>query len=432
MELEYNPALPEVMHIDLNSAFAMTEQQANPLLRGRPVGVTNRLNDFAICIAASYEAKAYGVNLGTRNRDAKLRAPGFVMVESDAAKYQYVHALLKGIFESYTPDFVMKSVDEGVLDFRGMRGLLKGRTLEDIGFEIKQRVREEVGDYMKVNVGIAQNRWLAKVAAGFMKPDGLYTITPENIESVFAMMSLTELPYIKRKMQLRLNEAGIFTPLEFLRAPEMVLHKQVFRSIVGHQWYLKLRGYETEVEFGIRTVGRSYVLEHRTSDREEIAALLFKAAVKVARRLRRNNLAARGLLVWFTYVGDPAVGRLWGRKGGSSRFAWRGRRMYHVAAWRSDQLYQRAMELFDESPQGMTLASIFITAYELEPVRFEQPQLYDDDYTRWVRIEQAMHSVNDKYGELTLVPAMVAKSKNRMADKIPFGSVRYFPSYGEK
>jgi nucleotidyltransferase/DNA polymerase involved in DNA repair len=336
--------------------------------------------------------------------------------------------LLKAIFASYAPDFVMKSVDEGVIDFRGMKSLLKGRSLEDIGYEIKQRVRDEVGDYMKVNVGIAQNRWLAKVAAGFMKPDGLYTVTQHNLESMYGMMELIELPYIKRRNQLRLNEAGIFTPLEFLRAPEMVLRKQVFRSIVGHHWYLKLRGYETEVDYGIRTVGRSYVLEHRTSDRAEIAALLFKASVKVARRLRRNNLAARGLMMWFTYVGDPAVGRLWGRQGSGGRFAWRGRHMYRVAAWRSDQLYQRAMELFDQSPPGMTLASLFITAYELEPVRPEQPQLYEDDYTRWVRIEEAMHSVNDRYGELTLVPAAVVKSKNPMPDKIPFGSVRYFSS----
>ena len=428
MELEYNQAPPEVMHIDLNSAFAMAEQQANPLLRHRPVGVTNRLNDFAICIAASYEAKAYGVNLGTRNRDARFKAPGFVMVESDPAKYQYVHRRLKDIFASYVPDFVMKSVDEGVLDFRGMQGLLKGRSLEDIGYEIKQRVRDEVGDYMKVNVGIAQNRWLAKVAAGFMKPDGLYTINQHNLESVYALMGLTELPYIKRRMQLRLNEAGIFTPLEFLRAPETVLRRQVFRSVVGHHWYVKLRGYETEVDFGIRTVGRSYVLEHRTSDPDEIAALLFKACFKVARRLRRNHLAARGMLLWFTFVGDPAVGRLWGRRGSGGRFAWRSRKMYQTAAWRGDQLYARAMELFADSPPGQVLASIFITVYELEPVRQEQLALYDDAYTRWDRLEEVMHDVNDRYGELALVPAAVVKSKNRMADKIPFGSVRYFSS----
>jgi DNA polymerase-4 len=413
------------MHIDLNSAFAMTEQQANPLIRHKPVGVTNRLNDYAIAIATSYEAKRLGIGLGMRNGEAKRRAPNFVMIESDAPKYMYVNRRLKEIFGSYSPGFQMKSVDEGIIDFRGMRGILKGRKIEDIGREIKQRVKDEVGDYMTVNVGIGQNRWLAKVAAGFMKPDGLFEVGPDNLEAMYAMLDLTELPYIKQRNKLRLNEAGIYTSLDFFRAPEVVLKKQVFKSINGHHWYLKLRGYETEVEFGIRTVGRSYVLEHRTSDPEEIATLLYKASAKIARRLRKNNLAARGLHVWFTYAGHPAVGRSWeARK--RQRFSWSERKMYKTAARRADQLYWRAMDLFRMAPSGGVLASIMITAYAVEPARTEQLALYESEDVRADRIEDAMNAVNDRYGELTLVPASVSASKNPMKDKIPFGTVRYF------
>src|SRR5438093_7264971 len=100
MEINHNLALAEIMHIDLNGAFAMTEQQANPLLRHRPVGVTNRLNDFAICITTSYEAKELGIKLGTRYREARAISPDFVMLESDPAKYQFVHRALRRIFES--------------------------------------------------------------------------------------------------------------------------------------------------------------------------------------------------------------------------------------------------------------------------------------------------------------------------------------------
>jgi nucleotidyltransferase/DNA polymerase involved in DNA repair len=360
-----------------------------------------------------------------RNGEAKLRAPDFVMLESDAAKYQYVNRRMREIFESYSPVFQMKSVDEGIIDFRGMRGLLKGRSLTDIGYEIKQRVKDEVGDYMTVNVGIGQNRWLAKVAAGFMKPDGLYEVGPDNLEAMYGMMDLMELPYIKKRNKLRLNEAGIYTPLDFFRAQEVVLKKQAFRSINGHHWYLKLRGYETEVEFGIRTVGRSYVLEHRTADPEEIATLLYKASAKIARRLRKNELAARGLHMWFTYVGNPAVGRSWGARKGQ-RFSWSERKMYKTPARRADQLYWRAMDLFALSPPGQVLASIMITAYEVERARTEQMALYESEDVRADRIEDAMNAVNDRYGELTLVPAAVAKSKNPMKDRIPFGTIRYF------
>jgi DNA polymerase-4 len=413
------------MHIDMNSAFAMTEQQANPLLRGRPVGVTNRLNDFAICIAASYEAKRVGINLGTRNGEAKRLAPDFVMQESDSAKYQYVNKLVREIFASYSPVTQMKSVDEGIIDFRGMRGILKGRPLEEVGREIKQRVREEIGDYMTVNVGIAPNRWLAKLAAGFMKPDGLYVIDHTNLEAVYGLMDLVELPYIKRRMAARLAEAGIMTPLEFYRASEAVLARQVFRSVNGHHWYLKLRGYETEVDYGIRTVGRSYVLDHRTADPVEMATLLHKAAAKIARRLRRNELAARGMMLWLGYVREPG----WGSpRGWNGPRGWRERQMYHVAAWRADQLYARTLELYQRSPQGLTVSSMYMTAYAVEPARMDQLYLWDSEDARADRVEAAMNAVNDRYGEQQLLPAAVFASKNPMPDKIPFGSVRYFSS----
>lgn len=420
MDIKPNTASAEIMHIDLNSAFAMTEQQANPLLRGRPVGVTNRLNDYAICIAASYEAKQLGIKLGTRNGEAKVIAPNFVMRESDAPKYQYVNKKMQGIFASYSPTFQMKSIDEGIIDFRGMNSLLKGRPLEDVAREIKQRVREEVGDYMKVNIGIGQNRWLAKVGAGFMKPDGLYTIDSSNLELVYGIMSLVELPYIKRRMQRRLNDVGIYTPLEFYQAGERTLSKQVFRSVNGHHWYLKLRGYETEVEYGIHTVGRSYVLEHRTADPEEMATLLYKACMKVARRLRKNDLAARGFMLWLGYVREPA----WGGARG-----WHERKMYKTAAHRADQLYARALELYNRSRKefpDQTVSSLGITTYQVEPVKADQPYLWEGEDARWDRIEAAMNAINDRYGELRVVPASVMKSKNPMKDKIPFGTVRYF------
>ncbi len=412
MELEINPSPPEVMHIDLNSAFAMTEQQANPLLRGRPVGITNRLNDYAICIAASYEAKACGINLGTRNRDARYRVPGFVMLESDPAKYQYVHRQLKAIFQDYSPTAQMKSIDEGVIDFRKMQGILKGRSLEDIGREIKLRIRQEIGDYMTVNVGIGQNRWMAKLAAGFMKPDGLYTIDSSNLELTYSLLHLTELPYIASRMKVRLNEAGIYTPYEFLHTPEQVLTKQVFRSINGHHWYLKLRGYETDFETGIRTVGRSYVLEHRTADPKELAALWFTSAVKIARRLGRNNLAARGLLLYLRYKEPP--------------YGWHERKMYHEAVRRGDQLYRRALDLFAQSPPDLEVTAMAMTAYAVEPYRAHQLQLYDDQGPRQERLEDAINKLNDRYGELAVVPAGAWASRNPMKDKIPFGTIRYF------
>ena len=167
-----NPEKPLIMHIDLNSAFATAEQQAHPTLRGKPMGVTNRLSKECVVIAASYEAKALGIKVGTRRSEALAICPTFVFIESDPAKYHAVYQKLINIMSDYSPKIQMKSIDEGVIDFHGMEPVLKDRTIEEIGYEIKQRVKSDIGDWMRINIGIGTNYFLAKEAASWHKPDG--------------------------------------------------------------------------------------------------------------------------------------------------------------------------------------------------------------------------------------------------------------------
>jgi DNA polymerase-4 len=142
MGFDLNTEEPKVMHVDLNSCFATVEQQARPLLRGRPVGVTNRITKYCCLIAVSYEAKAKGVKVGMRLDEAKMIIPDLVMIESDPPKYHYAYKKLVEIMNSYSPNFTMKSIDEGVIDFHGS-GSVTSHALVDIGQEIKQRLRDE-------------------------------------------------------------------------------------------------------------------------------------------------------------------------------------------------------------------------------------------------------------------------------------------------
>ena len=113
----------------------------------------------------------------------------------------------------------MKSIDEGVIDFHGTRQNINTRPLAVIGQEIKQRLRDEVGSWMKCNIGIAPNRFLAKTAASLHKPDGLDVITHKNLRQTLAGLELTDLTGIAERNQARLNASGIYTPLQFLDAP---------------------------------------------------------------------------------------------------------------------------------------------------------------------------------------------------------------------
>jgi DNA polymerase-4 len=129
------------MHIDLNSCFATVEQQARPLLRGRPIGVTNRKTEYTCVVAASIEAKAQGVKVGMSLHDARILCPDIICVETDPPKYHYVYQKLVEIMRSYSPNVTMKSIDEGIIDFAGTTQVINTRSLEQIGYEIKHRLK---------------------------------------------------------------------------------------------------------------------------------------------------------------------------------------------------------------------------------------------------------------------------------------------------
>ena len=144
MSPQINPALPQIMWLDLNSAFATTEQQAYPSLRHRPVGVTNRTSPNCCIITASYEAKAQGVHTGMRRIEALRQCPGLILVESHPAKYSTVYRRLFRIMHSYSPDCDMKSIDEGYIDLRST-GYDTPAKLIRLGQELKDRVKREIG-----------------------------------------------------------------------------------------------------------------------------------------------------------------------------------------------------------------------------------------------------------------------------------------------
>jgi len=121
-----NKEPPSIMWIDLNSAFATTEQQAHPSLRGKPMGVTNRLSKECCVIAGSIEAKKLGIKVGCRRTEALAKCQEFIMLETDPPKYHHVYTKLCKIMQDYTPYVKMKSIDEGILDFH--RTLLQGKT----------------------------------------------------------------------------------------------------------------------------------------------------------------------------------------------------------------------------------------------------------------------------------------------------------------
>ena len=410
MNETHNTEQPLVMHIDLNSCFATVEQQARPMLRGRPVAVVNRRTENTAIITASYEAKAHGVKVGMRFKEAKLLAPGLILVETDPAKYRFVYHKMMNLMKDYSAHVVMKSIDEGVIDFKHATPAMRQRDLQDVGKEIKQRMKDEIGIYMRCNIGISTNRFLAKTAASLNKPDGLDMITHENMREVMGRLKLTDLTGIAHRNEQRLNAVGIFTPLEFLDANPVTLHKMVFKSICGLEWHQRLRGYEVDdVSHDLKTVGRQYVLESPHLSRDMILQRLHHLSESVGAKLRSQGKVARGVLVYVkTY----------------ERKYWHARRMCELPFFSDQAIYALASQLFIGAP-GAQPREIGISCYELSDDNDPQLSLFGDQITREKHLTFAVDEINQRYGTRVIHSADTLGTNSFIKQKIPFGSTRY-------
>lgn len=408
IDINKEPAL--VMHIDLNSAFATAEQQAHPSLRGKPMGVTNRLSKECCVIAASYEAKRLGIKVGMRRSEAVAICPGFVLLETDPPKYNAVYQKLIVIMRSYSPKIKMKSIDEGIIDFHGLGPVLAGRTLQDIGYEIKQRVKDEIGDWMTINIGIGTNRFLAKQAAGWHKPDGLDTIDHTNLLAYYKQMKLTDLNGIAERNEARLNALGIMTPLDFINAGEMILKKQVFRSITGTYWYQRLRGYEIDDnDTHLGMVGRQWVVKDPSHKDSYLLPCLSFLCETTGMKLRYREVEARGVCVWASYQNGEF---------------WQSKRMHKSTFYTNQEIYRRALELFNQRPAG-TVRTMGIYCYMLTPSQRSQLSMFDDIAKKdW--LTKAVDEINDFYGTFTVYAGTSLEGKKIIKQKIPFGGTEYF------
>ena len=403
----YNLPL-KTMYIDLNSCFATIEQQARPMLRGRPVAVTNRLTPNACIVAASYEAKALGIKVGMRRMEAERISKDVVFVETEPDKYIFVHKKLRKIMEDYAPDVVMKSIDEGVLNLALSPEHIQNTPNPELVAEIKSRLRNEVGSYMRCNIGISSNRFLAKLAAELHKPDGYDEITPHNQREVFSKLKLQDLPGINVRMEARLNAVGIYTPLQFLDADEETLVKMVCKSIDGHKWYQRLRGLEVDDWVSdIKSIGRQYVLESRRLTREQIEARIIHLAEDAGMRLRSRELYARGVYIWAVDYNDIPIHK---------------NILLHEPIHTDADIIRVARELFKDFPAPLRIVGV--TLYKIQDKPQAQLSLEQDKIERDNRLCQATDIINRRFGDRTIFCAD-SFGTELVKVKIPFGSTRF-------
>lgn len=391
--------LPRIMLVDMNSFFASVEQQANPALRGKPLGISNSRREGACLIGTSKEAKALGIKNGIPLYKARKICPKIMVVESEPEKYREVNRRINRIFFDYTQTLEAYSVDESFLDLRcsKLNPLL-------VGAEIKRRIRHEVGEWLTCSIGIAPNKFMAKLAADLEKPDGLSVVWRSQLKNIYRSKKFSDLWGINRGWTNRLAKLNIQSPLQLLDYPVENLISVFGKP--GYYIWERVNGLEQDdisaSENSPKSFGHSWVLNFRTTDKERLKAVILRLAEKAARRMRREGFIASGMYLSVLMVDD-------------GYFHQSKKLKFQIET--GLQLYEQALKLWHSWVFRNEVMHISVGFTRLM-IKTRQQALFPD---KFLSLTGTLDGINDKYGEFAIRSGLLTRTSDFAPDAIAFG-----------
>lgn len=387
---------------DLNSYFASCEQQEDPNLRGKPVAVVPMITDSTSVIAASYEAKKFGIKTGTRVSDAKRMCPGLILKSGNHRIYtEYHHKIVKAV-EEVLPIKKVLSIDEVACELIGRER--EPLAAAKIAQQMKDHVRAEVGSEIKSSVGIGPNILIAKIASDMQKPDGLVIVPTSQILQKIGPLPIQALPGVGVQMKIRLNAKGYYTIADFMKAPEQELRKH-WGSIWGLRVARELMG--EDIPFNKNPLANSVSHEHvlppvfRTP--EKAFMVLSKLLMKAAARIRDEKLKARRLQVYVKFTDDTRLENTISFSD-SDDSAFLLREMKKIYEVRKDQRPVKVAIVLGDLISGPAQMSLF-------------------DSPKTNSINHALDTINTKYGANTLFMANTKEVLSSAKTRISFNHI---------
>lgn len=391
-----------ILHVDLNSFFAIAEQQANPALRGKPVGVVKGKGRSCI-IAASPEAKKLDIRTGSRAYDAKKICPGIILVPADFSKYEDISRRFFKICFDYSPTVEVFSLDECFIDVTETEKFWGSAF--NIAFEIKERLASEVGDYITCSIGVSHNRLLAKLAGEQIKPDGLFWITEDNMVEILDKSKLMDVCGLGFGLYRHLLYLGIDSFPKLRSCSLEFLHKNF-----GPHWSLHLynicRGIDDSPVIPVsdiadaKSVGRTYTTHRLLTRRDEIEKVMRNLCEEATSKARQMGLAGR--YVGFALRNSP---RHWSgdHKNDSGQRSWYGHRtlMHYISGGR--ELFEM-YRIISQNWNPTDVIFCGVTLAMLVPTRYQPIPLFVADRKR-ERLIKSVDLANKKYGDYTVFPA---------------------------
>ncbi len=414
----------------MNSFFASVEQQANPFWRGIPLAVGNSIHSTSCLIGTSKEAKKIGIETGTVVYKAQKIYPKIVVVQSDPDKYRAVNHRMNKIFQDYTDMMEPYSIDESFLDLSDSKisPLI-------VGAEIKQRIKEEVGEWLTCNVGIGENKFLAKLASDMQKPDGLSILWRSQLREVYKYKRLSDLWGIGRGWTKRLARLNITNPGQLLDYPVQNLISLFGKP--GFEIWERVNGLEVDVissdypspltgedvtivtdEGEIlaypspgashhplpspKSFGHSWVLNFRTTNKEKLKTVILHLAEKAARRMRSEGFVASCM-----YLSVMLTDGNYFHRSKKLRFQ----------IETGLELYQEAVKIWGEWEFYLEVQHIAVGFTHLAPKVKQLPLFADKEGG----LTPVLDKINDKYGEFAIRSGLLTQTQSYAPDAIAFG-----------
>ncbi len=432
-----------ILHIDFNSYFATVEQQANPRLRGKPVGVTGGDRTVRTVIgAASIEAKKYGVKTGMQIWQAKKLCPEIILVKGDSDKYLGVTKRFLAIIRDYSLFVEVFSIDEVFMEIessgKNQESSTKTLTLDSSDYvttakTIKSRIRSEIGEWMKCSIGISYNRLMAKLASSLQKPDGLVVI-PNQKEAIKILdkIELDAICGIGSRIKKRLNDMGIFN-FKHLRQVPLPALLASFKSY-GQILYNMARGinYSPLVPFyekeEVKSVGHRHTTYHDTDNEVEIKQVLLKLTELVARRLRVKQLVGKTVHCRYRLSMKRTGANVSHLEGGlDSHLSFSDDGMQITVPYTNDglEIFKAAWRIFNQIWNREKIRMIGVSVSNLKPALPQNLSLLSDANKKET-ILMVIDKVNNKFGEFTLQRAALLGSSEMKRKPNPYLSDRRF------
>ena len=375
------------LYVDFNSYFASVEQQLRPELRGRAIGVLPVLAETTCCIAASYQAKAFGVKTGTPVYEARQRCPGIILVEARPALYVEMHHRLVAAVEDCTHVERVLSIDEMTCSLSGSEQR-RDKALA-LAAAIKRSIAEKVGEHLRCSIGIAPNTFLAKTASNMLKPDGCTVIEAADLPEILYSLELRALTGIGKAMEARLQRHGIRSMRALCQANAQQL-RHAWGSIEGERMHAKLRGEAAPAapDKGRASLGHSHVLPPELRNPQSAESVLHRLLQKAAMRLRSEVLVAGSLSTGIKFID----GRHWQQ------------RMRFDPTSDTLQLLEAFKRLWTARPITRTAPlAVSVTLTDLQAQTQQSRSLWDDHpQTAHDQLNAVIDAVNLRYGKNAL------------------------------